>query len=133
MATVGRIRRRWRSWPRWVRWPLAAGTGLFVLGLVALVFLWFTVELPEDPPELQSAVLVGEDGRELAVLSQEGQRFIIPLDEVNPVVVDALLSAEDRRFYDHGGIDPDRHLPALWSATSATAARRAVRRSPSSS
>ena len=51
-------------------------------------------------------MLVGEDGRELAVLSQEGQRFIVPLDEVNPVVVDALLSAEDRRFYDHGGVDP---------------------------
>ena len=61
---------------------------------------------PEDPPELQSAVLVAEDGQELAVLSQEGQRFIVPLDEVNPVVVDALLSAEDRRFYEHGGIDP---------------------------
>ena len=37
---------------------------------------------------------------------QEGQRFIVPLDEVNPVVVDALLSAEDRRFYEHGGLDP---------------------------
>ncbi len=89
-----------------MRWPLAAGGGLFVLGLALFAFLWFTVELPEDPPELQSAVLVAEDGRELAVLSQEGQRFIVPLDEVNPVVVDALLSAEDRRFYEHGGVDP---------------------------
>ncbi|MEQ1788049.1 MAG: transglycosylase domain-containing protein, partial [Acidimicrobiales bacterium] len=76
------------------------------LGLAALALLWFTVELPEDPPELQSAVLVAEDGRELAVLSQEGQRFIVSLDEIDPVVVDALLSAEDRRFYDHGGVDP---------------------------
>jgi penicillin-binding protein 1A len=64
------------------------------------------VDLPEDPPALQSAVLVSEDGEQLAVLSQEGERFIVDLDEVNPVVVDALLSAEDRRFYDHGGLDP---------------------------
>jgi penicillin-binding protein 1A len=106
MTAVGRIRARWRSWPRWVRWPLAAGAACFALGVAAVAFLWFTVELPEDPPELQSAVLVGEDGRELAVLSQEGQRFIVPLDEVDPVVVDALLAAEDRRFYDHGGVDP---------------------------
>jgi len=105
-ARGGRLRRRWRSWPRWVRWPLTAGAGLFLLGVAILTALWFTVELPEDPPALQSAVLVGEDGRELAVLSQEGQRFIIPLEEVNTVVVDALLSAEDRRFYDHGGVDP---------------------------
>lgn len=114
-AHGGRLRRRWRSWPRWVRWPLAAGTGLFLLGVVALTFLWFTVELPADPPALQSAVMVGEDGRELAVLSQEGQRFIIPLDEVNPVVVDALLSAEDRRFYDHGGVDPVGIARALFN------------------
>lgn len=89
-----------------MRWPLLGGAALWLLGVVALVALWLTVELPEDPPALQSAVLLAEDGRELAVLSQEGQRFIIPLEEVNPVVVDALLSAEDRRFYDHGGIDP---------------------------
>ena len=100
------MRGRWKSWPRWVRWPLLAGGGLFLLGLLFFVFLWFTVDLPEDPPALQSAVLVGEDGRQLAVLSQEGERFIVPLDEVNPVVIDALLSAEDRRFYEHGGLDP---------------------------
>ena len=64
------------------------------------------MDLPEDPPELQSAVLVDKDGNELAVLSQEGERFIVPLDKVNPVVVDALLSSEDRRFYEHGGLDP---------------------------
>lgn len=105
-AKGGRLRQRWRSWPRWVRWPLATGTGLFLFGVAALVVIWFSVELPDDPPELQSATMVAEDGRELAVLSQEGQRFIIPLAEVNPVVVAALLSAEDRRFYDHGGVDP---------------------------
>src|SRR5688500_15348004 len=63
--------------------------------------------------------MVAEDGRELAVLSQEGQRFIIPLVEVSPVVVDALLSAEDRRFYDHGGVDPVGLVRALFhNATS---------------
>jgi penicillin-binding protein 1A len=51
-------------------------------------------------------VLVAQDGRELAVLSQEGERFIVPLDEMGTTVVDALLSAEDRRFYEHGGVDP---------------------------
>jgi penicillin-binding protein 1A len=105
-AGGGRFRERWRSWPRWVRWPLLGGVGLFLLGVGLFLALWFTVELPEDPPTLQSAVLVAEDGRELAVLSQEGQRFIVPLEDVNPVVVDALLSAEDRRFYEHGGVDP---------------------------
>jgi penicillin-binding protein 1A len=103
---VSKVSGRWRSWPRWIRWPIVGGLVVGVLGVAALAYLWITVALPEEPPALQSAVIVGEDGQELAVLSQEGQRFIIPLAAVNPVVVDALLSAEDRRFYDHGGIDP---------------------------
>ena len=105
MGTVG-VRSRWQAWPRWVRWPIVGVVALGTLGVAALAFLWATVSLPEDPPELQSAVVVAEDGRELAVLSQEGQRFLVTLADVNPVVVDALLSAEDRRFYDHGGVDP---------------------------
>jgi penicillin-binding protein 1A len=103
---VGVKKSRWRSWPRWVRWPIVVGLGFVGLGMAAFALLWATVDLPEDPPELQSAVIVAEDGRELAVLSQEGERFIVPLDEVNPIVVEALVSAEDRRFYDHGGVDP---------------------------
>ncbi|MFL6205445.1 MAG: transglycosylase domain-containing protein [Acidimicrobiales bacterium] len=109
------MRQRWRSWPRWVRWPLLAGGGLFFLGVLFLAFLWFTVDLPDDPPELQSAVLVDKDGKELAVLSQEGERFVVSLDQVNPVVIDALLSSEDRRFYEHGGIDPVGISRALMS------------------
>ncbi|MGK2949009.1 MAG: transglycosylase domain-containing protein [Acidimicrobiales bacterium] len=89
-----------------MRWPIVGGAGLFALAVLALVVLWNTVQLPEDPPALRSAVLVDAEGRELAVLSQEGQRFEVPLDEVAPVVVDALISAEDRRFYEHTGVDP---------------------------
>ncbi|MBA2752351.1 MAG: transglycosylase domain-containing protein, partial [Actinobacteria bacterium] len=94
---------------------MVGGTSVFLLLLAAVTYLWFSVELPEEPPSLQSAVVLAEDGRELAVLSQEGQRFIVPLEEVNPVVVDALLSSEDRRFYDHGGIDPFGITRALFN------------------
>ncbi len=111
---LDRSRSRWSGWPRWARWPIIGALGLGVLGFLALVLLWFTVELPDDPPELESAVVLAADGQQLAVLSQNGQRFEVPLSEVAPVVVDALLAAEDRRFYDHDGIDPIGLGRALW-------------------
>jgi penicillin-binding protein 1A len=114
-----RARERWHELPRWVRWPAWAIAGLGTLGVLLLAFLWFTVDLPEDPPAIQSAVVLAADGQELAVLSQDGQRFEVPLDEVSPIVVQALLAAEDRRFYEHGGLDPIGIGRALWkNATS---------------
>ena len=100
-------------WP-WLRWPVFIGGGLFLLGVIGFTVLWFTVDLPEQTPMPQSAVILAADGSELAVLSEEGTRFDVTLDEVAPVVVDALVAAEDRRFYDHGGIDPVSIVRAFW-------------------
>ena len=114
-------------WPRWVRgrcWRVRSSLG------VRLAFLWFTVDLPEDPPSCSRRV-VAEDGGAGGPVPG-GQRFIVPLDEVNPVVVDALLSAEDRRFYEHGGVDPIGDQPRARQQPPAARAPRAVRRSPSS-
>ncbi|HEU5152061.1 MAG TPA: transglycosylase domain-containing protein [Iamia sp.] len=74
--------------------------------MIALVWLYATVELPADPPELQSSTIVDADGEELAVLQRDGYRIEVGLDEVAPVVVDALIAAEDRDFRHHDGIDP---------------------------
>lgn len=109
-----RARDRWKGWPRWARWPLLAGAGLGVAGMAAIALLWFTVELPEEPPQIESAVVLAADGSELAVLSQDGQRFEVALSDVAPVVVDALVAAEDRRFFGHTGVDPIGVSRALW-------------------
>lgn len=54
------------------------------------------------------AVLLARDGRELdrRRTDADGRRLAwVPLAEVSPAVVRRLVAAEDRRFYDHGGID----------------------------
>jgi penicillin-binding protein 1B len=42
------------------------------------------------------------------------QRRIVPLVEVPPAMIDAVLAAEDHRFYEHHGIDVVRTLKAAW-------------------
>ena len=108
---VQRVRAtRW--WP-WVRWPLAAAVGVFTLLVLTFVFLYFTVKLPKNPPELASSVVLDAQGREVAVLAKDQLRVEVRLDQMAPVVPDALLSSEDRRFYEHSGIDPVGLLRAV--------------------
>ena len=48
----------------------------------------------------------------LAFTISTERRIDVPLAEVSPVMVDAVLSIEDQRFYQHGGFDPIRIVSA---------------------
>src|SRR4051812_24118757 len=41
-------------------------------------------------------------------------RIVVPINEVSPMFVDALLAREDARFYNHGGVDPRGVLRAIY-------------------
>jgi len=43
----------------------------------------------------------------------EEQRLQVPLSRVSPNLTRAMIAVEDRRFYDHGGVDPIRLAGAL--------------------
>jgi 1A family penicillin-binding protein len=64
--------------------------------------------LPEDAtlPQLsQRSVVYAADGSVLAVLHDEVDRRVIPIDEIPDYVQQAVLTAEDRKFYEHDGYD----------------------------
>ena len=109
------LRERTRPAWRWLRWPAYGLAALFVLVLVAGTWLWTTTDLPPARSTSAAAVLLDRDGNELALLAQEGLRLEVPLEEIAPVAVDALIAAEDQRFYDHGGIDPLGIARAVWN------------------
>lgn len=103
--------------PRFVRWPLWIGSAFVVAVVAVLVGLWFTLDLPSDDPLPQAATVYTVDGEELAVLADGGVRYNVTLAEVAPVVVDAVVAAEDQRFYGHSGVDPVGVVRAAWRNT----------------
>src|SRR5450631_2083158 len=89
----------------------AAGTILFVVGVAgAAGLLWhFSKDLPDysqlqdyEPPVMTrvhaaDGSLIGEYARE--------RRLYIPIQAVPKLVINGFLAAEDKNFYEHGGLD----------------------------
>lgn len=90
-------------------------------GVAGLGYALAGIELPEGrAQELTSFVcavdVAGGCNAENAIASFHGEedRTYVPLDQVPQVMVDAVLAAEDRDFFSHGGIDPMAIVRALW-------------------
>jgi membrane peptidoglycan carboxypeptidase len=57
------------------------------------------------PPLEERSVVYAADGSTLAILHQEVDRRVVPLDRIPEHVRQAVIAAEDRRFYEHEGYD----------------------------
>ncbi|MCU1497919.1 MAG: hypothetical protein JWM47_1872 [Acidimicrobiales bacterium] len=104
--------RRTRAW-RWGRWPLAGAAALGLVAVVGFAYLYATVSLPDESPQIRSSVVLDAKGRRLAVLQKDERRVEVDLADVAPIVAKALVAAEDRNFYGHNGIDPRGLVRAL--------------------
>jgi penicillin-binding protein 1A len=96
---------------RFLGFLFAAGTILFVVGVGAAAgLLWhFSKDLPDysqlqdyEPP-VMTRVHAG-DGSLVAEYARE-RRLYLPIQGVPKLVINAFLAAEDRNFYQHGGLD----------------------------
>ncbi|MEM6325784.1 MAG: transglycosylase domain-containing protein [Bacteroidota bacterium] len=91
---------------------LSIALGFVALGVLAGlgVVAYFWPQLPsleqiENPRNLLATVVYTADDQELARYYQDENRTWVPLDSISGHVVSALLATEDRRFYDHWGVD----------------------------
>jgi penicillin-binding protein 1A len=87
--------------------------GLIGFGLLSLVgvYIYFASTLPALPDlatyhetAAMTTMIRAWDGTPLAELAAE-RREILPFEKIPTTLVDAFLSAEDRRFYEHSGLD----------------------------
>jgi len=96
---------------RFLGWVFAGGTIVFFVGVagVAGTLVWFSKDLP-DYSQLQDyepAVMTrvhAADGSLLAEYAKE-RRLYLPIQAIPKSVINAFIAAEDKNFYDHGGID----------------------------
>jgi penicillin-binding protein 1A len=89
----------------------AAGTTIFIVAVAAAAgFLWHYSKSLPDYSQLQDyepAVMTrvhASDGSLLAEYARE-RRLYIPIQAVPKLVTNAFVAAEDKNFYEHGGID----------------------------
>lgn len=94
-------------------WLFAAGAIAFVIGAAVLGgLIWhYSQDLPDyaqlrnyEPP-VMTRVHAG-DGSLIAEYARE-RRLYIPIQAVPKLIVDAYISAEDKNFYKHIGVDPE--------------------------
>ena len=100
-----------RRWWRWLAGTCAAGVLLAFLAWQALP-LWIT------PPALTTAqdrVVTDRNGVEMGLLPLEDGYRHQRLTELPHELVRCLLAAEDKRFYQHGGVDIIAAARAAWN------------------
>jgi membrane peptidoglycan carboxypeptidase len=91
-------------------WVLAASAlpATALTGLATKYLLDSYDNLPSDlkiPPPAQASRLYANDGKTLITTFYEEDRHVVTLNQVAPAMRQAMVAAEDRRFYQHGGVD----------------------------
>ena len=96
---------------RFLGFLFAAGSVVFLVGVAAVAgMIWhFSKDLPDysqlqdyEPPVMTR--VHAADGSLLAEYAKE-RRLYLPIQAVPKLVINSFLAAEDKNFYEHGGVD----------------------------
>jgi 1A family penicillin-binding protein len=95
-----------------------AMASFFAAGWVA----WFTYDVTAGLPNRAAIRGLGDMAQSTTIFDVSDQpaftifkeqRIEVPLDKISPNLIKAVVSVEDQRFYDHGGVDAVRVVAAL--------------------
>ncbi len=92
------------------------GAGAFSVGLLAAV----SAKLPQLDPARQHTqantyVYAANDRTVLAILRGDQARIVVPSKAISPWIKHAIVAVEDKRFYEHRGVDLRGMARALWA------------------
>lgn len=110
---------------------LIAG-GLLLLAGVSTIF-GLMMAVASDLPRLEEkeqykvakrSWLVDTEGRQIAVLRNNENRILIKPEQISPTMKQAVVAIEDRRFYEHRGVDYRGIARAIYTDLSGFSARQ---------
>ena len=110
-------RRRIRKLRLFALLALLAVLGLasFSVGLVTAI----AGEIPSlDPSRIHNQTdgfIYASNGRVLSVLRGSQSRILLRSDQISPLMKQAIVAIEDKRFYEHRGVDVRGIMRALWA------------------
>jgi len=106
-----------RHWlPSWRQLLSLAVLGFVaVVGTFAVLVARTDVPQPNDVATAQTTIVYWNDGKTELGRFGDANRVSVPLDQVPLAMQHAVLSAEDREFYDEGGFSPKGIGRAIWN------------------
>lgn len=96
---------------------VSVAAAIVVSWAAAVVLAWFTSDLLSAIPDRDRLRQVGDMAQATTLLDRQDravftifkeQRIEIPLSKISPLLVKAIISIEDQRFYEHQGVDTVR-------------------------
>lgn len=83
-----------------------------ICGYMAGSMIHIAADAPKiDPRQLlsdlkENSIIIDQDGKLVQRIETAEYRKIVPYEQIPKNLINAFISAEDKRFWDHGGIDP---------------------------
>lgn len=82
---------------------------MLFLFLVDINFLWLFGKSPSvyaisHPKQSNASVIISDDGKVIGKYFREN-RMAVKFEELSPIIIKTLIATEDKRFYQHHGID----------------------------
>src|SRR5699024_2847053 len=90
-----------------MKWIIYTISSILMLGLIGFSFILFGVVLVVDEENLvldAATTLEPREGEVIGTLYNDN-RTILRIDQIPEYVQQAFISIEDRRFYNHAGVD----------------------------
>ena len=80
-------------------------TSLSIFSVIMLSFIIIASFLDYSIPEIETIELYDQNNEKFLSYSNGKKKSYISLDKISPYTIDAFISIEDKRFFNHTGLD----------------------------